>query len=426
MRTRAVRAVALLVIGSSALVVASRSDASGAVGGVRAAVRMPFSDGGTTGVQSPSGHPRFNGAGFAWDLHKGPGVEVKARIVSSDGAVSIRVLRVRPNPNGAGNQVDVQVKVNGTVVGTIFYSHIKSPQVTGGRDYGADQLLGWLADGTQSARQCRDGTSDGWPYSSNWQVCTPSGIHTHLDVQKGCYRSLGNSAGVARDTAVIMLSTAYGTTNRSACDNAELDAVNNDLARYAGYIVQWDRDTSTQRTAWLVGTDLKRRWIPDIATYDCLKAQGAPGPVALPASVLDRLTDLNGVWAECGHVLGASTSVPVTSPPATTPPVTSPPVTNPPVTTPATYTDQCVSRSGCPTFRNYVNASGVGPRIGSGAYVAITCKLRPASTIGSAHPDGYWYLIASSPWNNEFWAVANSFHNGGDGRSATNWSIRDC
>jgi hypothetical protein len=60
------------------------------------------------------------------------------------------------------------------------------------------------------------------------------------------------------------------------------------------------------------------------------------------------------------------------------------------------------------------------------ASVDITCKKRPASTIPSASPDGYWYLIASSPWNNQYWGVANSFHNGGDGRGATNWSIRDC
>lgn len=79
-----------------------------------------------------------------------------------------------------------------------------------------------------------------------------------------------------------------------------------------------------------------------------------------------------------------------------------------------------------PDVQNPANAGGPGPRIGSGVHVEVTCKYRPPSTIGSAYPDGYWYKIASTPWNNSYWAVANIFHNGGDGRGATNWSIPDC
>ena len=70
---------------------------------------------------------------------------------------------------------------------------------------------------------------------------------------------------------------------------------------YKGWIVQWDRDPKAQKTAWLVGSDLKRRWIPDIATYQCLKARGVPGPVALPAGTLNALSDLTGVRATCGN-----------------------------------------------------------------------------------------------------------------------------
>lgn len=68
---------------------------------------------------------------------------------------------------------------------------------------------------------------------------------------------------------------------------------------YTGWIVQWLGDTKAQKTAWLVGTDRRRRWIPDIATYNCLKARGVPGPVALPAGTLDALPDLDGIWAKC-------------------------------------------------------------------------------------------------------------------------------
>jgi len=38
------------------------------------------------------------------------------------------------------------------------------------------------------------------------------------------------------------------------------------------------RDTKQQKTAWFVGQDGKRRWIPTIAIYNCLKGRGAPGP----------------------------------------------------------------------------------------------------------------------------------------------------
>lgn len=71
------------------------------------------------------------------------------------------------------------------------------------------------------------------------------------------------------------------------------------LKKYVGHIVQWSGDKKKQKTAWLVGPDLRRRWIPDIATYNCLKSRGAPGPDVLPASTLDRLKDLTGVRATC-------------------------------------------------------------------------------------------------------------------------------
>jgi surface antigen len=71
------------------------------------------------------------------------------------------------------------------------------------------------------------------------------------------------------------------------------------LSRYAGHIVQWSGDKKSQKTAWLVGPDLRRRWIPSAAVYHCLKARGTPGPIALPAATLDKLKDLHGVHATC-------------------------------------------------------------------------------------------------------------------------------
>ncbi len=44
--------------------------------------------------------------------------------------------------------------------------------------------------------------------------------------------------------------------------------------------------------------------------------------------------------------------------------------------------------------------------------VDVYCKVKPPSTIQSAYPDGYWYKIASDPWNGAYYAVANTFWNG--------------
>jgi O-glycosyl hydrolase len=69
---------------------------------------------------------------------------------------------------------------------------------------------------------------------------------------------------------------------------------------YVGHIVQWEGDTKAQKTSWLVGPDGQRRWINNVSTYNCLKANGAPGPDVLSSFELDRMPDLTNVWAVCG------------------------------------------------------------------------------------------------------------------------------
>ncbi len=69
------------------------------------------------------------------------------------------------------------------------------------------------------------------------------------------------------------------------------------LSFYKNSIVKWTGDSVT---SWYVGSDLKRRWIPDAATYNCLKAKGVRGPYSLASGTLSRLVDLNGTWATCG------------------------------------------------------------------------------------------------------------------------------
>jgi hypothetical protein len=284
----------------SVAVFAGRSPALAAVGGVRAVLTMPFVGGGITGDESPSGH-RFFFGGFAWDVHKSAGALVYANFASSDGRVSIHTGSIGSNGNGSGQYVPVEVRVNGTAVGTVYFNHLKDLQVSSNSEYRPGQPLGTLGSGTYPTSGCSDGTSDGWPRSSSWDVCTPPGIHTHLDVKNGCFRSIGLNTPVDNKTPILMLSTALAASNKSTCDNNELAAV----MWWIGWIVQWDGDTKAQRTSWRVGSDGRRRWIANGQVYNCLIAGGVRGPVALPAATLDRLVDINGSTAPCGGDLNA-------------------------------------------------------------------------------------------------------------------------
>ena len=73
-----------------------------------------------------------------------------------------------------------------------------------------------------------------------------------------------------------------------------------------GHVVQWSGDTKAQKTAWYVTPDYKREWIPDSATYNCLKSHGAPGPDVLPAATLNKLPDQNGQWVPCGDTMATN------------------------------------------------------------------------------------------------------------------------
>ena len=68
-------------------------------------------------------------------------------------------------------------------------------------------------------------------------------------------------------------------------------------AAYNGHIVKQNNGSVT---SWLViDPQGHRNWIPDQATYNCLKSQGHPGPDLLSADQLTQLPDQNGVWAKC-------------------------------------------------------------------------------------------------------------------------------
>jgi hypothetical protein len=107
-------------------------------------------------------------------------------------------------------------------------------------------------------------------------------------------------------------------------------------------------------------------------------------------------------------------------------PVPTPPKPAPPR---STWPEQQGSL-GANTFLNPYNASGMGVKIQPYQWVEVSCKVY-APQIVSANPDGYWYRIASPPWSNSYYAVANTFWNGDiPGQKPyvhfTDWAVPNC
>jgi hypothetical protein len=71
----------------------------------------------------------------------------------------------------------------------------------------------------------------------------------------------------------------------------------------------------------------------------------------------------------------------------------------------------------------------MGPAIAAGQWVQVSCKVYDPA-IGSVNPDGYWYRIASAPWNNAYYSPANTFMNGdpygGPYTHNTDFAVPDC
>lgn len=174
--------------------------------------------------------------------------------------------------------------------------------------------------------------------------------------------------------------------------------------QYSGDIVQWTADPNPQKTAWWItrasnGT-LQRRWIPTSQIYYCLKGKGAGGPVELDRDFFAEYLPTRG--QDVGQTEACGSATPAPGPAA--PPGGSPPP-------PQTWAEQETPNHPVNTFLNPHNASGMGPAIAAGQWVQVSCKLYDPY-IQSVNPDGYWYRIASSPWNNSYYSPANTFMNG--------------
>jgi hypothetical protein len=81
------------------------------------------------------------------------------------------------------------------------------------------------------------------------------------------------------------------------------------------------------------------------------------------------------------------------------------------------------------TFSDYNGPAGEGPAIPAGKRIRVSCRVYDPS-IESVNPDGYWYRIASAPWNNDYYAPANTFLNGdpphGPYRHNTDFAVPRC
>jgi len=129
---------------------------------------------------------------------------------------------------------------------------------------------------------------------------------------------------------------------------------------------------------------------------------GTPGAPSTPAA---SVGPPSGTTSSPGSSPspGAPSAPPASSPPPSTPPSSPPP--------PANHSEQETPNHPVNTFTNYHNASGMGPAIAAGQWVEVSCRVYDP-TIASVNPDGWWYRIASSPWNNAYYSPANTFMNG--------------
>lgn len=100
------------------------------------------------------------------------------------------------------------------------------------------------------------------------------------------------------------------------------------------------------------------------------------------------------------------------TPPESAPPPAPSPSPVSPAPAPAPASTHAETTGGVThTWTNYTNAGGTeGPSIPSNATVQIACAL-PGFRVADGNT--WWYRIASSPWNNAYYASADAFYNNG-------------
>lgn len=90
---------------------------------------------------------------------------------------------------------------------------------------------------------------------------------------------------------------------------------------------------------------------------------------------------------------------------------------------------EIAGRYGSDTFTDPHSPAELGPHIEAYQQVRVSCKVF-APTIRSISPDGYWYRVASPPWDDRAYAPATNFLNGDSVQGArqhyTDFAVPDC
>lgn len=137
-----------------------------------------------------------------------------------------------------------------------------------------------------------------------------TGPHLHLGIRPGAWSNAvppGSSASTV-DGARNCTFNPAGTADPLGFLSARAPGTN--AGRYNGHIVKWEGDAVT---AWHVGGDGRRRWIPDALIYGCLRGNGAPVSV-LSSATLSAIPDVNGTGATCNEPWGVLDQAPSPGP----------------------------------------------------------------------------------------------------------------
>ena len=179
---------------------------------------------------SPNVHHRVVGGNWATDIYASPGTAVRyhERTGAIARVVSIMSACVGGGPSLGGSQIQLSLSDagDGAALGSVFYLHLATPQVTVGQTIESGTVLGYTAQ---------------WESSSCYQVSNAAGVHTHFEVKSAvgssCFTTVGGDALLADASPIGRIgggdafgvcpssvsAVAEDTSSGCACDGVDQD-----------------------------------------------------------------------------------------------------------------------------------------------------------------------------------------------------------
>jgi len=264
--------IAVALVGGAVVTVVQSSPAAAAT----VAYYLPWSAGTQWKVsQGNNSAPSHTGNSYyALDFIKASGSTAgEAVLASAPGTVVRRVINITGGTGrGVGTDFGNHIVLKHADGRCTLYAHMQYGSVTSAATVGQGAILG---------RAGNTGFADGAHLHFGWVTC-PSNTPT---VPGPGFVETGG----ATPTQGQVLTSRNGAIPPAA-----------NPATFGNRIVQWNGDSKAQKTAWLVSGQLKRYWIPDGGTFNCLRDRGYGGPDVLASSMLDQLPDQPGHGATCG------------------------------------------------------------------------------------------------------------------------------